>query len=71
MTEQHWHPDYWCNLNKMQELFGYSPNALRCKITRQQWPEGDLWCKTPDNRLVMNPLRFSQWLASNTNKRTA
>lgn len=59
-----WHPSYWCLLNKMEEYFGYSQEALRSKIQRSQLIQGVHWRKAPDGRIIMNPNKFSEWLLS-------
>ena len=59
-----WSPDYWCLLNKVEEFFGYTPEAIRSKIQRAQLIQGVHWRKAPDNRIIMNPYHFSKWLLS-------
>ncbi len=59
-----WHPNYWCLLNKMEEIFGYSVEALRSKIQRAQLVQGVHWRKGPDGRVLMNPCAFTTWLLS-------
>lgn len=56
--------DYWVTLKKAQEIFGYSPEALRGKINRGQLIQGVHWRKAPDLRLVINVAKFNEWLAS-------
>ena len=59
-----WHPNYWCLLSKMEEIFGYSVEALRSKIQRAQLVQGVHWRKSPDGRVIMNPHAFTTWLLS-------
>ena len=56
------HPNYWCLLNKMEEIFGYTAEALRSKIQRSQLIQGVHWRKGPDGRILMNPCAFTDWL---------
>ena len=68
MTASHlheiWHPDYWCLLPKMEQIFGYTVEALRSKISRAQLVQGVHWRKSPDGRVIMNPHAFTTWLLS-------
>ena len=59
-----WHPDYWCLMSKMEQIFGYTVEALRSKIQRSQLIQGVHWRKGPDGRIVMNPHNFDAWLLS-------
>lgn len=64
MVNKHLSPNYWVTLNKANDIFGYSPEALRGKINRGQLAQGDHWRKAPDGRLLIHVERFNRWLES-------
>lgn len=64
MKNTHIDPNHWVTLNKAHEIFGYSAEAFRGKISRGQLAQGVHWRKAPDQRLIINVAAFNAWLAS-------
>ena len=44
---------------------GYSPDAIRSKITRGDWVRGKEYTKAPDGRILINIAEYEKW-AENT-----
>lgn len=49
-------------IKKFAELTGYSEDAIRSKINRGDWLEGLVWKRAPDNRILINPDGYHQWV---------
>lgn len=52
----------WVTLKKAAELTGYSVHALRGKCRDGAWPEGVLWVKAPDGRIMINIQEYQEWV---------
>ena len=50
-------------IKKVQEQTGYTDQAIRAKIKKGVWPQGRLWKKAPDNRIVFNLPEIQSWMA--------
>jgi hypothetical protein len=48
-------------IEKFAELSGYTADAVRSKIKRGDWLEGDLWIKAPDGRILIDTEGFERW----------
>ena len=53
----------WVLIKKVQEQTGYTDQAIRAKIKKGVWPQGRLWKKAPDNRIVFNLPEIQSWMA--------
>ncbi len=51
----------YITIKKHSELSGYSPNAIRTKISRGVWPEGQVWIKAPDGRVLIDTEGYEKW----------
>ena len=43
---------------------GYSQNAIRSKIRDGIWPEGQVWVKAPDGRVLISVKGYNRWVDS-------
>jgi hypothetical protein len=43
-------------------LTGYSVKAMERKIERGDWPEGKLWKRAPDGRVVIDIVGYHKWV---------
>lgn len=50
-------------IEKMSELSGYSPDAVRSKIKRGDWLEGIVWIKAPDGRILIDLEGYEKWVS--------
>jgi hypothetical protein len=41
-----------------------TPDAVRSKIKRGDWLEGQVWIKAPDGRILINTEGFEKWATS-------
>lgn len=48
-------------VEKLSELTGYTPDAIRSKIKRGDWLEGHVWIKAPDGRILIDVEGYEQW----------
>ena len=44
---------------------GYTEDAVRAKIERGVWLQGDVWFRAPDNRLLIDIEAFYAWAEKN------
>jgi hypothetical protein len=51
-------------IEKFSELSGYTPKAVRNKIQRGDWLEGQVWKRAPDGRVLIDMEGFEQWVTS-------
>ena len=51
-------------INKFADESGYSPHAIRTKISRGIWVENSVWIKAPDNRILISIDGFNEWAES-------
>lgn len=54
----------WVLITKIQELIGYTDDAIRSKISKGVWIKGVHWKKAPDNRLFFNLEAIQKWIES-------
>ncbi|MBF0427232.1 MAG: excisionase [Magnetococcales bacterium] len=52
----------WVTIKKLSELTGYSQDAIRHKMSGGVWPEGVIWRKAPDNRVMINLREYERWV---------
>jgi len=41
---------------------GYSEDAIRSKVKRGDWQEGDIWYKAPDGRVLISIEGYNSWV---------
>lgn len=49
-------------IKKFSEETGYSEQAVRSKIKRGDWLEGELWTRAPDGRILMDMEAYERWV---------
>lgn len=49
-------------INKVSEMYGYSTNAIRCKIKQGVWLQNVHWVKAPDGRIHFNLDKITKWI---------
>lgn len=52
----------WVLINKIEELIGYTDDAIRAKIKRGVWLQNIHWRKAPDGRLFFNIEAIQKWI---------
>lgn len=52
----------WVVIKKLSDQFGYTENAIRCKIKKGIWLLGVHWTKAPDGRILFNVEAINQWI---------
>jgi hypothetical protein len=45
-------------------LTGYTVKAMERKIERGDWPEGRVWKRAPDGRIVIDLVGYQRWVES-------
>ena len=43
-------------------ITGYTVKAMERKIERGDWPEGRLWKRAPDGRIVVDVVGYQKWV---------
>ncbi len=51
----------WITIGRAAELTGYSEDAIRAKLERGVWPEGVVWRRAPDNRVLISCAAYDAW----------
>ena len=51
-------------IEKFSTESGYTPDAVRSKIKRGDWLEGEVWIKAPDGRVLIDTEGYEQWATS-------
>lgn len=51
-------------IEKFSELQGLSQFAIRTKISRKVWRDGEQWFKGPDGRVYISKSGVDAWVAS-------
>jgi hypothetical protein len=41
---------------------GYTVKAMERKIERGDWPEGKLWKRAPDGRILIDIMGYQRWV---------
>jgi hypothetical protein len=54
-------------IKKFAEESGYIENAVRAKIQKQVWCEGDVWVLAPDGKKLIDKEGYEIWAESNHN----
>ncbi|MBV8271913.1 MAG: excisionase [Cupriavidus sp.] len=49
-------------IRKFSEKSGYTEDAVRTKIQRGIWLEGDVWIKAPDGRQLIDVKGYETWV---------
>jgi hypothetical protein len=63
MHEQNGGPGVrYITIDKFSELSGYSAGAVRQKIQRGDWLEGEVFFKAPDGRILINLEGYHKWV---------
>lgn len=52
----------YVTINKFVEISGYTKDAINSKIKRGDWPEGFVYTKAPDGRILINIVGYEQWV---------
>lgn len=48
-------------ISKLAAESGYSERAVRAKIDRGDWLEGEVWIRAPDRRILIDTEGFERW----------
>jgi hypothetical protein len=51
-------------IDKFAEATGYSADAVRSKIKRGDWLEGQVFVKAPDGRILIDQEGYLRWATS-------
>jgi len=43
-------------------ITGYTVKAIQCKIHRGEWPEGKVWRRAPDGRILIDIAGYERWV---------
>src|SRR3989442_475748 len=54
----------WLTIEKFSAESGFTPDAVRSKIKRGDWLEGQVWIKAPDGRILIDTEGFEKWVTS-------
>ena len=54
----------WVLISLAAEFFGYTEDAIRCKIKKGVWIKGIHWRKAPDNRIFIHIGAVNRWIES-------
>jgi hypothetical protein len=49
-------------IKKFAEESGYSPDAVRSKIKRGDWLQGEVWLKALDGRILIDREGYEKWV---------
>lgn len=55
----------WVRITMLQQINGYTPDAVRGKIKTGLWREGLHWKKAPDGNIMVNPRAIDEWIETN------
>lgn len=55
----------WVRITMLQQINGYTPDAVRGKIKTGLWREGLHWKKAPDGNIMVNPRAIDEWIEAN------
>lgn len=51
----------YVTIEKFSELSGYTPDAIRSKISRGDWLQDLVWVTAPDGRILVDVVGFEAW----------
>ena len=54
----------WVTIKKFSDLSGYSEEAARQKIKKNQWSNRVHFKRAPDGRILINLVEVSKWIES-------
>jgi hypothetical protein len=54
----------WVTIDKFSAESGYTPDAVRSKIKRGDWLEGQVYIKAPDGRILIDKEGYEAWVTS-------
>ena len=54
----------YLTIEKFCSQHGYTPNAVRNKIKRGDWPKGWVWKKAPDGHVLIIVEGYELWVES-------
>ena len=54
----------YVTVEKFAEISGYTKDAIRMKIKRKVFPEGDVYYKAPDGRDLIDIEGYEKWVIS-------
>jgi hypothetical protein len=57
-------------IRKAAEITGYTEKAIRAKIERGVWPQGEVWDYAPDNRILVDMGGFERWAEGRGSERS-
>lgn len=55
----------WVRITMLQQINGYTADAVRGKIKAGLWKEGLHWKKAPDGNIMVNPRAIDEWIETN------
>ena len=51
----------WVTISRAEQLTGYTEKAIRAKIAEGVWPEGVVWKRAPDGRVLISTKGYDAW----------
>ena len=54
----------WVTIKKFSEMSGYSEEATRQKIKKNQWQNRVHFKKAPDGRILINLVEVNKWIVN-------
>jgi hypothetical protein len=54
----------WLTIDKFAEASGYTAEAVRSKIKRGDWLQGEVFIKAPDGRIHIDTEGYYRWLTT-------
>lgn len=54
----------WLTIEKFSAESGYTADAIRSKIKRGDWLEGQVFVKAPDGRILVSTEGYEAWVIS-------
>jgi hypothetical protein len=55
-------PVRYVQLRKFEEMTGYTPAAVKMKMLRNDWTEGDQFMRAPDGRILIDLEGYEKWV---------
>jgi hypothetical protein len=52
----------WVTIPRFCELSGYTDKAVRSKMLEGVWLKDVVWCKAPDNRILISLRGYEAWV---------
>lgn len=57
-------PQRYVLLGLASVVTGYTAKAMQRKIERGVWPEGKVWRRAPDGRILIDLVGYTKWVES-------